>query len=314
MKIINYSYPMKTELKSIAVALGFFDGVHVGHRKLISLLVRKAREKGLSPYIFTFADTLSKTKNTQSIIYNLDEKNRIFESLGVDGVIVADFSSISNLSPEVFVRNALLEDLDVSVALCGYNFRFGKNASANSEDLVRLMRVNGRDAIVVDECRIDGKALSTTVIRQLIKEKNLDEANKMLGVPYFIEGVVERGLGLGKSYGFPTINLPVRENSPLPIGVYRCAVQVDGAIYTAITNVGRCPTVKEREIHAEAMIADFDGDLYGKTVRIFFLAYLREEQTFSSIEKLREQIYLDKERSIKENGDLKWLEIGPSLQ
>lgn len=314
MNIVSYRYPTNTGLCGTAIALGYFDGVHIGHRELISLLVREARAKGLSPYVFTFADTLSKTKNVQSIIYNSDEKIKIFESLGVDGVIIADFSSISNLSPEDFISQVIIGDLGAELAISGYNFRFGKRAAADSARLIELMEESGKRALVLSECKVDGKTLSATAIRQLIGEKKLEEATRMLGLPYFIEGTVERGLGLGKAYGFPTVNLPLRDTSPLPTGVYRCAVDIDGKIYTGITNIGKCPTVKERDVHAECMIADFSGDLYGKTLRIYFLGYLREEKTFTSVDELREQIYRDKEKSVKENGDLTWLEIGPSLQ
>ena len=310
MNIINYKYPDSIRLERTAVALGYFDGVHVGHRELISLMVREAQAKGLSPYVLTFADSLSKIKKTQSIIYNIDEKIKIFESLGVEGVIVADFISVASLSPEDFVRDVLVSSLGTELAVSGYNFRFGKGAAADSSKLVELMEDMGKSAIVLSEQKINGKQLSATAIRELLSENKLDEATKMLGIPYSIEGKVEKGLGVGKIYGFPTINMPIRESSPLSTGVYRTAVKIGEKLYTGITNVGSCPTVKEREIHAETLITDFCGDLYGERIRIYFLGYLRPEKKFESIEALREQIELDKERSIKENGDLKWLEHG----
>ena len=310
VKIIEYKYPEQLGLKNLALALGYFDGVHVGHRELISMLVREARAKGLSPYVLTFADSLSKTKKSQSIIYNTEEKNKIFEALGVDGVIVADFFSVASLSPEGFVKEVLIDSFGAELAISGYNFRFGKGAAADSSMLVELMCAYGKCAIILSEQKIDGKPLSATIIRGLIFEGRLDEATRMLGIPYSIRGTVEKGLGLGKAYGFPTVNLPLRENSPLAVGVYRTAVLVDGKLYTGITNVGKCPTVAEREVHAETLIADFDGNLYGKEIRIFFLGYLRPEKKFDSVDELREQIYLDKDISIKENGDLKWLETG----
>ena len=310
MNVVYYSYPVTLELGKIAVALGYFDGVHVGHRELISLLVREAKAKGLKPYVLTFADSISKTKKTQSIIYNTEEKIKIFSSLGVEGVIVTDFSSISGLSPESFVGDVLVGSLGVELAISGYNFRFGKGAAADSLALVELMEKAGKSAIILSEQKIDGKPLSATVIRDHISEKRLGEAARMLGLPYAIEGEVERGLGLGKAYGFPTVNLPLRRTSPLSTGVYRTAVIIDGRAYTGVTNVGSCPTVSEREIHTETLIADFEGDLYGKTVRIYFLDYLREEKRFDSIEELRDRIYLDKDIAKKENGDLLWLETG----
>jgi riboflavin kinase/FMN adenylyltransferase len=301
-------------IKGTAVALGYFDGVHVGHRELISLLVREAKAKKLKPYVFTFVDDLAKTKKTQSIIYNTEEKLKIFASLGVEGVIIANFSSISGLTPEEFVGDVLVDAIGAELAISGYNFRFGKFAAAGSSELIELMEAKGKGALVLSEQKIDGKPLSATVIRRLIADKNLDAATKMLGIPYFIEGTVEKGLGLGKVYGFPTVNLPLRQTAPLPSGVYRTAVEIGEKLYTGITNVGSCPTVCEREIHTETLIADFSGDLYGKTLRIYFLGYLREERRFDSVDELREQIYLDRDKSIEENGDLKWLEIGLSLQ
>ena len=310
MDIIKYSYPEKLNLNNTAVALGYFDGVHTGHRELISLLVREAKAENLKPYVFTFVDDLAKTKKTQSIIYNTEEKIKIFESLGVEGIIITDFSSISGLSPEEFIFGVLISSLGVELAISGYNFRFGKGAAAGASELIELMEKYGKRSIVLSEKRIDGKTLSATVIRQLISERRMEEATKMLGVPYFIEGTVEKGLGLGKVYGFPTVNLPIRKNSPLAPGVYRTAVQIGKKLYTGITNVGSCPTVQEREIHTETLIADFSGDLYGTTLRVFFLGYIREEKHFDSIDDLRKQIYIDRDKSIEENGDLKWLEIG----
>lgn len=312
MDIRRYKYPEKPNIHGIAIALGYFDGVHAGHRELISLLVREAKARGLLSYILTFEDTISKAKKTQSIIYNTEEKMEIFASLGVDGVIITDFNSISDLSAEAFVGEVLIDAFDAELAISGYNFRFGKGAEGDSQRLAELMKSHGKAALILREQKADGKTLCSTLIRKLISQRRLDEATKMLGLPYFIEGNVEKGLGLGSAYGFPTVNIPLRDSSPLSTGVYRTAVEIDKKLYTGITNVGSCPTVKEREIHTETLIADFSGDLYGKTVRIYFLGYLREEKRFESIEKLREQIYTDKEISIKENGDLKWLEIGQS--
>ena len=312
MNIINYKYPDSIRLERTAVALGYFDGVHVGHRELISLMAREARAKGLSPYVLTFADSLSKAKKKQSIIYNIEEKIKIFAELGVDGVIVADFKSVSGLSPEAFVKEVLVDALGAELAVSGYNFRFGKYAAAGASELIELMDSFGKRAIVLSEQKYHGSPLSATVIRGLLAERRLDEASAMLGAPYRIEGRVEKGLGLGRVYGFPTVNLPLRPTAPLPSGVYRTAVKIGERLYTGITNVGSCPTVCEREIHTETLIADFSGDLYGQTLRIYFLGYLREERRFDSVEALREQIYIDRDKSIEENGDLTWLEIGLS--
>ena len=312
MRIINYTYPSEIKLNGLAVALGYFDGVHVGHRELLALLVREAKERGLSPYVLTFADSISKAKKNQSTLYTIEEKIRIFESLGAEGVIVTDFASVAGLTPECFVSDVLVGSLGAELAISGYNFRFGKGASADSDKLTELMKELGKDTVILGEQTIDGKTVSATLIRDMISEKRLDEATRMLGIPYSIEGKVEKGLGLGKAYGFPTVNIPLREDSPLSTGVYRTAVKIGKKLYTGITNIGKCPTVKERDIHSETLIADFDGYIYGESIRIYFLGYLRPEKRFDSIEELREQIYLDKDISQKQNGDLSWLEIGPN--
>ena len=314
MDVRRYRYPEKLGIERSAVALGYFDGVHIGHRELISLMVREAHAKHLKPYVFTFEDDLAKSKKTQSILYNTEEKLKIFASLGVEGVIIADFKSVAGLTPEEFIGDVLVSSLGAELAISGYNFRFGKGAAAGANELIELMESFGKRAIVLSEQKIDGKQLSATVIRALIADKKPDEAAKMLGIPYFIEGRVEKGLGLGKVYGFPTVNIPIRENSPLVQGVYRTAVKIGEKLYTGITNVGTCPTVEEREIHTETLIAGFSGDLYGSDITLYFLGYLREEKHFDSVDALREQIYLDRDKSIEENGDLKWLEIGLSSQ
>ena len=311
MKIINYTYgSTKPNTKGLAVALGFFDGVHLGHSKLLKSLKQESEKLGLEPCVFTFKINLLKTKKIETILYNDEDKIKIFEEVGISTVIFADFDSISQLSPESFVDEVLIRDFGIELAIAGFNFRFGKGAAGNADSLTKLMQRSSRTAIIVDEQTSNGQTLSSTLIRRLISEKKIEDANALLGAPYFINGTVERGLGLGAHFGFPTVNMPTRSNSPLPIGVYRSAVKVGDKLYTGITNVGNCPTVKERETHAETLIADFDGNLYGESICIYLLEYLREEKIFASVDLLREQIYRDKEESIKKNGDLKWLETG----
>lgn len=314
MRIIEYSYPEKADVKNLAVALGYFDGVHQGHRHLLSILVKCAKEKGLTPCVFTFTNRPSKTKKKQRTIYKNADKIKIFKDLGIEIAILADFNSISNLSPKEFVEKVLIDSLSSELCVAGYNFKFGKNACGNTDDLKAIMRRNGKDTIITDEQTVSGKTVSSTEIRNLIMNRDLETANLLLGSPYFIRGTVEKGLGLGKSFGFPTVNTPISSDSPLQIGVYRSAVRIENKLFTGITNIGKCPTVGEREIHAETLIAGFNDDLYGKEIFVYLLEYLREEQKFSSVEELREQIYRDRDLSIKKNGDLKWLATGLNLQ
>lgn len=315
MEVINYPFPKKpNSIHHTAVALGFFDGVHVGHRELIELLVKRSHELGLIPCVMTFTENLSISKKVQSLLYNTEDKLKIFESLGVEKVFLTDFNSISSLSASEFISNVLIDNFGAELALSGYNFRFGKGASASASDLVSLMKNSGKNAEVLKEQSMLGAPISATRIRELMHDLRLDEANKLLGTPYFVHGIVERGLGLGKAYGFPTVNIPISGNSPLVNGVYRTAVRIGNKLYTGITNIGTCPTVEERAVHAETLIADFDKEIYGEEIYVYFLGYIRNEQKFDTVEQLRDQIYTDKEIAIKENGDLSWLETGLSLQ
>ncbi len=313
MELIKYSLGDKTEkLGNCAVALGFFDGVHIGHRRLIAMLTDEARRTGLTPCIFTFTENLKKSGKKQTLIYNTEDKIKILSSLGVERIILADFGSLCGLTAEQFVRDVLIGSFGAELAICGYNFRFGAGASSGAAELASLMASYGRRAAVLDEQRYGGEPVSATRIRALLSEGMAEEAAELMSMPYFIRGRVERGLGLGSTYGFPTVNMEMRGDSPLRSGVYRTAVTIGGRHYTGITNIGSCPTVGERELHAETLIADFEGDLYGEEITVYFLGYLREERKFSSIDELKKQIYADKERAIKENGDSKWQETGLS--
>ena len=314
MEVLHYVYGQtKPNTKRLAVALGFFDGVHLGHRKLLKELKEESERLGLTPCVFSFANGLSRTKKVQTILYHLGDKTQIFENVGIPMVVYANFESIAHLTPEEFVNEVLIKDFGVELCVAGYNFRFGKGALGNADSLIQLMSDYGKKAIIMDEETANGQSLSSTRIRELLSDKKIEEANELLGSPYFIKGIVEKGLGLGTRFGFPTVNTPIRLDSPLPKGVYRSAVKIGDKLYTGITNIGNCPTIKERETHAETLIAEFDGNLYGEEIYIYLLEYLRKERTFESVELLKQQIDCDKEISISKNGDLKWLEIGLKL-
>ena len=312
MNVIEYPKASRCDVTApLAVALGFFDGVHVGHRKLLELTKKEAQRRGLTPAIFTFRSECKEIKRGAERIYSTEKKLEIFASLGFETVILADFDKISSLSPEDFVENLLIKKFNTSLAVAGYNFRFGNGAVGSSDTLVGLMRKEGRDTVVMEEEIYRGGPLSTTAIKTALRDGRLEEASEMLGYPYFSDSTVERGEGVGRSLGFPTANSSLcAETSLLRSGVYRSAVMIDGRIYNAVTNVGTCPTFEKRERHAETFVIDYDGDLYGKKIRTFFLGYLREEKRFESAKDLIMQINIDKNIAVKENGDLKWLATG----
>ena len=298
MKIINY--PKESALlPPLAMALGFFDGVHRGHRELIARTVDAARERGLASAVFTFpADSVGLKSGTLRL-YNTEQKLALLESLGVEYVILADFASVTSLTPDEFVSEVIIGALGCRLAASGSAFRFGKGASGDSDCLLRLMREAGCDALVIDELLLDGIPLSTTRIRAALGRGECAEAANMLGIPYRISARVQHGLGLGHSFGFPTVNTALPEGSPLRRGVYATKVKIGEKVYTGVTNVGVCPTVREREEHCETLLVDFGESIYGERITLYFLDYLRDERTFPSVEDLRKQIALDTERAIK---------------
>ena len=307
VKIYEYTPGEKVGIGRSVIALGFFDGVHKGHRCLLESARRLAKDKNYTFAVFTFhAEDGFKGDGA---LYPNEEKLRLFDSLGVEAVIIAKFASVSGISADEFVKRALIVDMECRTAVAGYDFRFGKGALGDAELLTNILRDSGRECIIESEHKIKGEKISTTKIKELLSLGKVDEAREFLGAPFRLTARVEHGLGKGVSLGFPTVNTPTAH---LKKGVYRTATEISGALYNSITNIGTCPTISERALHAETYIIDYSGDLYGKEIRIFFLGYLREEKRFSSPEELIMQINVDKNRAIKENGDLKWQEIGPN--
>lgn len=306
MEIINYRLG-ESYAKSCVVALGFFDGVHLGHRDLLSRAKRLANERGISFGIFTFKSS-GKIKSGTKRIYTDKDKADFFEELGADFVAFGDFAELSGLSAEDFISRVLRDGFGVSLAVAGYNYRFGRGAMGNADTLKRLMEEAGGDALICEEFRLDGKPVSTTVIREALLDGNVGEANRLLGSPYRICGRVSHGRGEGKRLGFPTLNTHPGSDILLPRrGVYHTAAKIGGELFSALTNVGTCPTFEERESHLETYLLDFSGNLYDEEISIYFIDYLREEKQFSNEKELITQITVDK-NSILEK-DIKNLEI-----
>jgi riboflavin kinase/FMN adenylyltransferase len=312
VKLIRYNSKTKiTDSEPKVIALGFFDGVHLGHRKLLKATIEEAKKRNIEASVFTFPNESLAIKSNSQRIYTTENKLSIFESLGIDTVILADFNDICMLTPEDFVDKVLISELNCPVSVSGYNFRFGKQASGDAKKLESLMKAAGKSSIILPEETYEGRKLSTTEIREAMRSGNIFLANKMLGAPYFIDTEPTHGIGLGHKLGFPTVNSSFEEFSPpLKKGVYRSVVKIDSEYYSAISNIGNCPTFGDRSLHAETYIIDYNQNIYGKKIRIFFLDFIRDEKKFESSKELIMQINVDKNKVIKENGDLKWQEIG----
>ena len=309
MKIIDYAGICQAP-KGAVIALGLFDGVHLAHRELLTLAKETAESIGKPFGIFTFSKESGIKSNTKKL-YSTDEKLELVSRLGADFAIVAGFSDISKMTPDEFVEKVLIGKLDASVAVSGYNFRFGKGALADAKMLKELMEHYGKAALIKDEIRESGEAVSATRIRALIEKGQIREANLLLGSPYFIRGTVVHGNGNGDGLGFPTLNVSLSEDKVTPrLGVYRSVVSVGGSLYNAVTNVGTCPTFGAREVHVEAHLIGVRENLYGKCADIYLLDFLREEKAFLSKEELILQISVDKNITIEKNGEEKWQELG----
>ena len=308
MNIYRYTPGKATGLKDAVIALGFFDGVHIAHRELIRKTVEIAKKEGLSPTVFTFS-VEGAIKSGTPRLYSTEERLEILTSLGIENVIIVNFQDIANLGAADFVRTCLIDHFGAKAVVAGYNFRFGKGAEGNREILSRLMNDAGLEAYITEEITFDEKTISSTLIRAYLSEGKIEVANRLLGSPYFLSGRVESGNRVGKKLGFPTINIPLREGYiELGRGVYFTLVKIGESYFRGITNVGTCPTFDERKMHTETYILDYNSEIYGEEVKIFFLEYIREERKFESPDELREEIGRNMRWAMER--EIKWQEIG----
>ncbi len=278
------------------VALGNFDGVHIGHRELIKEVI-SSEYLGI---VYTFYDhpvNIIRGKASVRVINTRAEKESLLEALGVDLLFYEDFERVRNMTPEEFVEEMLVRTFQAKKVVCGFNYRFGKGNTGDTALLGKLLSGYGIPLKVVPEVQYEGTTVSSSEIRKALSDGEVGRAEKMLGARYFISSAVRHGKALGRSLGFPTVNLLLEEDRcPLRFGVYFAELFVDGKAYPSAVNVGVRPTVDEAEVPTvEAHIIDFEGDLYGKNVRVEFVKRLRDEKRFSSLDELKIQVKKDTE-------------------
>ena len=283
------------------VTVGTFDGVHLGHRKLIDKVISISKSKNLRSIILTFSPHPRIVLNNDADIKLLTtqrEKNEIFGSYNIDYLLTQDFSkSFSKLSPIEFVRDILVKKLNVKHIVTGYDHHFGKNRNANSNQLIEFSKDFGYDVTKVDAFHKNKVSISSTKIRNLIIDGKINNANKFLGYQFILTGKVIGGLGRGKSLGFPTANILIDNYKIKPgNGVYYISSLLEGQNTNGMMNVGVNPTFKDKGHSIEIHFFDFNQNLYDKEISIRVIKKIREEKKFDSADELTTQLQMDKKK------------------
>ena len=276
-------------------ALGFFDGVHLAHQALLTACRQLAQRTGAHPGVVTFLShpqTLTAGK-APGLINTPDDRARLLLSFGITQLQFLNFDEDLRSRP----WQAFLEELlgkDAAGFVCGDDFRFGYRGEGNANLLADFCRERDLPYTIVPGQTLEGTRISSTHIRALLQQGDLESANRFLGHDHMLTGPVVRGHQLGRTMGVPTANLRLPEEVICPRhGVYACSALVDGQLYTAVTNIGTRPTVEGHHVTVEAWLLDFQGDLYGREITLFFHKFLRPEEKFDSLASLKAQIQKD---------------------
>jgi riboflavin kinase/FMN adenylyltransferase len=280
------------------VALGNFDGVHRGHRKILERVRRVAGERGASPVVMTFEPhppRVVRPDKAPPLLMTSAQKLEAFADLRMHGAAIVRFTpEMSRWTPEMFVRTVLVDWLRVAEVWVGANFLFGHDRAGNFSLLRLLGGRHGYRAEKIDPVRYKEFVVSSTRIRRLISEGRVDEAGALLGHHYYLDGTVVHGDHRGRTIGFPTANLCTDNELLPPHGVYATTVTIDGVVKPSVTNVGVRPTVDASgRPTIETHLFDFDRELYGRSIRVGFVQRLRDERAFASLDLLRAQIGAD---------------------
>jgi len=280
------------------IAIGNFDGVHIGHKKLFETIKSHSQKYGCRSLAWSFRthpeNILNDTIRIKSIT-TLDEKTELLEGMGLDYAYYADFEKVRYFTPEYFVDKILIEQFRATHVVCGFNFTFGAQGIGNAQELSRLLAAKGIGTTVIPPIICGEVLVSSTFIRYLVESGDMEQTRECLGRNFFITFPVVGGQKLGRTISSPTINqnFPIDHIIPKN-GVYIVRAEFDGKVYNAIANVGCRPTVSDSGVvNCETHILDFSGDLVGKEIRVSFLKRLRDEIKFSSVEELADRIKKD---------------------
>lgn len=287
---LTSSWGDKAGAPASAVALGYFDGMHTAHREVIKAVV-SAKSEGLCATVLTFWGG----KGDAGAILSREQKLAELEAMGVDRVIIPPFAEIAELDANVFFERCLISGCKAKIISVGYDYRFGKGAKGDVSLLKSLCDRHGIRLNITKQRLQSSETISSSRIRVLLAAGEVETANRMLGYDYYTKGKVISGNRIGATIGFPTINQAFEENQLVPrFGVYSTTAWIDGIPFKSITNIGVKPTVSpDNPPTIETHILDFNGDLYGRDIKISYHRMLRDEKRFYSVEELKAQIALD---------------------
>ncbi|MBQ9901348.1 MAG: riboflavin biosynthesis protein RibF [Clostridia bacterium] len=285
------------ELKSTAIALGCFDGIHIGHQAVIKAL-RQPDCETLDQAVFSFSDAPAFKKGAE-LIASYEDKCDILSEMGIEALILPAFDSVRDYSPEAFFRKILIGKLDARLLACGENYRFGKYAAGDSGMLRRLCEEQGIGCVVVPSVLYGDEPVSSSRIRAALGAGDVQTAAKMLGRLFSYRLEVVNGRKLGRRLGTPTINQVFPADFLIPAyGVYASVTEVEGVRYPSVTNIGVKPTVGAEAPLSETWIIGYNGDLYGRFVRVSLVSFMRRECKFPSIDALKQAIHSDSIKSV----------------
>ncbi len=291
----SFDHPM--HFPNPVLTIGNYDGVHIGHRTIIEITKGKALEIGGTPMLMTFyPHPLHVLRPDKELpwITPVEEKKRLIEEAGIEALFIIPFTEeFSHVTPEAYVRDILIGKLGIKGLVVGYDFKFGKGGRGDIEGMKKYSEAYGFFLEVVSPVTIGGEKVGSNKIRKLLQNGEIEKANQLLGRAYMISGSVVHGEGRGRAFGYPTINLETDYDLIPPNGVYVTEVALGERRFCGATNIGYNPTFGGQQRTIETFILDYDGDLYGSTVRLFFHARLRDEVRFESVDKLRDQIEKD---------------------
>jgi riboflavin kinase/FMN adenylyltransferase len=279
------------------VTIGNFDGLHLGHQELIKRIIRRAKETSSVSMVVTFRPHPLKIlapEKCPPLISIYEEKIGLFEKLGIDVLVKIPFTlDFSAMEPREFVKNVLCELLGAKEIFVGYNYRFGKGRKGDIRMLKALGEELGFVVREIDQVSLDGEVISSTRIRQLLKDGDVEHAAKLLGRRYALSGIVVKGDGRGRGLGVPTANIAPRHAIVPSNGVYAVGLFVRDKYYSGIVNIGVRPTFDTKSLAIEVHIFDFDEDIYGEEITVYFISKMRGEKKFQNAESLIKQIHAD---------------------